>query len=213
MPRTIANVVDFIQYIVAKERGVFISPAQSTTNLDTGQLDYFEECFAAYGVDGTVHDALRPFRVYYQFTTDAAGMVTFPSDYMHLLGTAFTVAGSTVNEITMVNEDDFVSALTSSLRPVTNISPIARDTNNGFSIYPQQTQIGFFTYLRRPAIPVYDYTQVGRAITYNAAGSTQLEWLEVYWNNIIAKSLRYVGINMSEQDVSAFAEQYNAETK
>lgn len=213
MPRNISNLYDFYQYIVRKERGVFVTIQQFEQNLDAGQLDSFEEYFKAYGVDETIHDALRPFRVYYQFTSDAAGIVTFPSDYMHLVGTPFSVMGSTVNEITFINEDEFVNALNSQLRPVSLISPIALDTATGFRMWPSQLQIGFFTYLRRPAIPVFDYTQAGRVITYNAAGSTQLEWLEVYWNNIIAKALKYAGVNMDEQGVTEFADKYNQETQ
>lgn len=211
--RTIADIVDFVQYICRKERGIFITPAQCTSNLDAGQLDSFEEYFKLYGENQVIHDALRPFRVYYQFTSDSSGFVTFPSDYLHLVGTAFTVSGSTVNEITFPNEDEFISALKSQLRPVSLSDPIARDTDTGFSLYPQSTQIGFFTYLKRPDTPVYGYTQLGRVITYDPNTSTQLEWSDVYINNIIAKSLRYVGINMTEPEISQFAEMYNQETK
>ncbi len=213
MPRNISNLYDFYQYIVRKERGVFVTIPQFTQNLDAGQLDTLEFYSRQYGVDGTKHHALRPFRVYYMFTSDAAGIVTFPSDYQHILGTAYTVMGSTVNEITFVNDDEFVSALMSQLRPVSIYSPIAADRNNGFQIYPSQLQIGFFNYIRRPAIPVYGYTQAGRTITYDPLTSVQLEWNEVYQNNILAKALSYAGVNMDEKGVSDFANQYNAETR
>lgn len=213
MARNISSCVDFIQYLIRKERGVFQTPAQITTNLDAGQLDAFEEYFKPYGETQKIHDALRPFRVYYPFTSDAAGFVTYPSDYIHLLGTPFSVSGSTVNQVFFYNEDEFVNALNSQLRPVSLSSPIAVDTSTGFSLYPQSTQRGFFTYLRRPATPVYGYTQVGRVITYDPNTSTQLEWNEIYINNIIAKSLRYIGINMSEDEISKFAEMYNSETE
>jgi len=211
--RTIANIVDFVQYIVRKEKGVYLLPSQCTANLDVGQMDCFSEWFKPYGANQEIHDALRPFRTYVQFTSSAAGFVTFASDYLHLLGQPFTVTGSTVNRIDFVNEDELPFALTSQLRPVTTSYPIAVDTATGFSIYPQSTQTGFYTYLRRPATPVYGFSQVGRVITYDSATSTQLEWSDVYINNIIAKSLRYVGINMDEQGVSQFADQYNKETQ
>lgn len=210
--RNISNLYDFYQYVVRKERGVYQTPAQFTANLDAGQLDALEQYFRPYGENQTLHDALRPFRIYYQFTSNAAGFVTFPSDYLHILGTVFTVSGSTVNEISFYNEDDFINALNSQLRPVSLSKPIARDTATGFSIYPQSTQIGFFTYLKRPATPVYGYTQVGRAITYDPTTSTQLEWTDSYINNILAKALRYAGINMDEKGIYEFAEQYEKET-
>lgn len=213
MPRNINDVYNLYRYIVRKERSVFVTIPQFNQNMDAGQLDAFELYFKPYGTDETIHDALRPFRVYHQFTSDAAGIVTFPSDYQHLVGTPFSVMGSTVNEITFINEDEFVNALHSQLRPVSLLSPIALDTSNGFRMWPSQLQIGFFTYLRRPATPLLSVTQVDRTITYNPLTSVQLEWLEVYWNNIIARALKYAGVNMDEQGVSAFADQYEKETE
>lgn len=213
MARNISNVVDFMSYIVRKERGVMLLISDAVNALDVGQLDALEEYFKQYGVSQVVHDALKPFRVFYQFTSDAAGFVTYPAAVVHLLGTPWTVTGSTANGIRFVNEDELTTLFNSQLRPIDNSYPIAVDTAAGFSIYPQQTQIGYFWYLRRPVLPVYAYTQVGRAITYNSAGSTQLEWNEMYWNNIIARALKYVGVNMSEKEVSDFAAQYENETK
>jgi hypothetical protein len=213
MARNISTLYDFYQYILRKERGVFQSPAQFTTNLDAGQLDCFEEWFKPYGANQEIHDALRPFRTYQPFTSSSAGFVTFPSDYLHLLGQPFTVTGSTVNRIDFLNEDELPFALTSQLRPVTTAYPVAVDTSTGFSIYPQSTQTGAYFYLRRPATPVYGYTQSGRTITYNSATSTQLEWNEIYWNNILAKALKYAGVNMDEDGIYKYAEMYNQETK
>ena len=213
MARNLENIVDLYRYILRKERGAFITLPEVTANLDAGQLDALEGYFKLYGINQEVHDALRPFRVYYQFTTDSGGFVTYPSGYLHILGTAFTVSGSTVNEITFPNEDEWVSAINSQLRPIGLQSPIARDTNTGFSILPQTTQIGFFTYIRRPNTPVYATTQNGRAISFDAGNSVELEWSDVYINNIIAKGLRYAGVNMNEQGISQFAEMYNKETQ
>lgn len=213
MARTLDTLYDFYQYIIRKERGVFVTPPQFTANLDAGQMDAFEEWFRPYGVNQEVHDALRPFRIYQPFTSNAAGFVAFPPDYQHLLGQPFTVAGSTVNRVNFVNEDELPFALTSQGRPVSDAYPIAVDSDTGFSIFPQTQQIGAYFYLRRPATPVYGFTQVGRVVTYNPATSTQLEWNDAYINNILAKALRYAGVNMDEAGISEYANQYNQETK
>lgn len=213
MARTINDLYNFYQYIVRKERGVYVTIPQFNSNMDAGQMDAFMEYFKGYGANQEVHDALRVFKVYQPFTSDTAGFVTYPSNYFHLLGNPFTVAGSTVNTLKFVNEDELSFALTSQLRAVTNAYPIGVDTATGFSIYPQSTQTGAYFYLRRPATPNLAYTQAGRTITYDSATSTQLEWEEVYWNNILAKALRYAGINMDEKGISDFANQYNQETQ
>lgn len=213
MARTLDGYYNLYLYIVRKERGVMVTPAQFTQNLDAGQMDAFAEWFKLYGIDQSVHDALRPFRVYQTFTSSSDGFVTYPSNYFALLGTPYTVTGSSVREIKFLNEDEFAFALTSQLRPVTTSYPIAVDTATGFSIYPQSAQVGAYFYLRRPATPVYGYTQSGRVITYDSSTSTQLEWNELYINHIMAKALKYAGINLNEDGVYQYAEQFNQETK
>lgn len=211
--RSINDLYNFYQYVVRKERGVFVTIPQFNANMDGGQMDAFMEYFKGYGENQEVHDALRVFKVYQPFTSSAAGFVTYPSNYFHLLGSPFTVTGSTVNTLKFVNEDELSFALTSQLRAVTTAYPIGVDTSTGFSIYPQSTQSGAYFYLRRPATPVLAYTQSGRTITYDSANSVQLEWGETYWNNILAKALRYSGVNMDEKGISDFAEMYNKETQ
>jgi len=213
MARNINDLYNFFRYIVRKERGVFITMPQFTTNLDAGQLDAFQEWFAPWADTQILHDALKPFRVYYQFTSNAAGFVTMPDDYEHMLGAAFTVTGSTMNEITFVNDNEWVFAINSQQRPVSLSKPVALDTSDGFSLYPQSTQIGFFNYLKRPNTPVLAYNLVNRQVVYDAANSVQLQWQDSYINNILAKALVYVGVNMDEQGIAAFATQYNQETK
>lgn len=211
--RNINDYYNLYLYILKKERGVYVSPSEFCQNLDAGQMDCFEQWFKPYGANQQIHDALRDFRVYQPFTSDSSGFVTFPSDYIHLLGNPFTVTGSTVNTVEFINEDELSFALTSQLRPVTTAYPIAVDTAIGFSLYPQSQQTGAYFYLRRPVTPVLAFTQVGRVLTYDSAGSTQLEWNEIYINNILARALKYAAINMSDEMVSKYADQYNQETQ
>lgn len=213
MARNIGNLYDFYIYIVRKERGTMVLPSQFNSNMDAGQMDAFAQWFLLYGKDQEIHDALRPFRVYQPFTSNSAGFVTYQSDYLHLLGQPFTVAGSTVNRIDFLNEDELPFALTSQARPLDNSYPIAVDSSNGFSIYPQQTQTGAYFYLRRPVAPVFGFTQSGRDIDYDVSTSTQLEWNELYVNNILAKALEYAGVNMDEAGIYQYAQQYDMEGK
>lgn len=211
--RNINDICTFVQYIVRKERGVFISFDQICTNLDVAQLNVLEDYFKMYAVNQIIHDAIKNFRVYLQFTTNASGFLDYESDYLHLLGNPFTVSGSTINALTIVNEDEFVSALTSQLRPTTITRPLAKHTSTGLSLYPQVVQTGFYNYLRRPATPNLVYVQSGRTIVYDPVFSTQLEWGDNYINAIISKSLSFAGINMAEPEINQFAQQFNQESE
>lgn len=212
MARNISQIVDFIQYIVRKERGVFITPAQATANLDAAQLDCFEDWFDLYGRTQDIHDALIPFRIPYQTTSDANGIVTFPADYVHILGSPYIT--SSYEPIRFYNEDEWPNAVNSQLRPATTTKPIAIDTSDGFDMYPNATYTVRFVYLRRPVTPVYATIvggSNGRTLLYDAANSVQLEWNDAFVNKIIAVSLKYTGINMDEDKIVAFGEQYQKE--
>jgi len=212
MARSINDIHTLITFIERKERGVFTAPAEKDMLLNAGQLEVYEDYFKMYGINQVVHDALNPFKVNYQFTSAADGTVTLPANYLHLLPNVFTVTGSTVNNVRFVNEDEYVNAITSQLRPVTTTKPIAKDYGRGFNLYPQVQQIGFLTYLRIPAVPVFAYTQNGRVITYDAGASTQIEFGDVYIDKIIAKALGYLGINLSEQDITQFGFEKDKQT-
>ncbi len=183
-------------------------------------LDAVEEWFSGYGRSQKLHDALRLLRKYQPFTSDSSGFVLFPSNYIHLLGTPATIYGSTVTKPMFINEDEFNFAITSQLRPVDIANPILVDyatevsgvSVGGFSIYPQVTHIGFYWYLRLPVSAQLVVIQTGRVLTYDPVNSVQLETNEMYYDNIIAKALKFSGINMSEGEVIQFGQQYSAET-
>jgi hypothetical protein len=213
MAYNINDVYNFLVFIVRKERGVFITIPEAMQTIDNAQLEATEDWFSQYGVTQIIHDAIRKLRSQVQFTSASDGQVTFASDYLHMIGNPYTVTGSTINAVRFVNEDELPFALTSQLRPVSTAKPIAKDTAVGFQIYPQSTQTGFYNYLRRPVTPVLGYTQTGRTITYNPNTSVQLEFTDVYINNIIARALKFWGINMAEQDIQQFAQLQTQETK
>jgi hypothetical protein len=183
--------------------------------LDNAQLEAVEEWFSTYGTTQIIHDAIRKLRVQKSFTSDSTGLVTFDADYLHLIGGAYTVSGSTINNVRFLNEDELALALKSQLRAVSTSNPIAIDASVGFRLYPAATQAGIYNYLRRPATPVLGYTQASgsRTITYDPLTSTQLEFTDVYINNIISRALKFWGINMAEQDIQQFAQIQTQETK
>ena len=213
MAYNINDVYNFLVFIVRKERGVFITIPEAMQTIDNAQLEATEDWFSQYGVTQIIHDAIRKLRSQVQFTSNPDGSVDFVSDYLHMIGNPYTVTGSTINAVRFVNEDELPYALTSQLRTVSTSKPIAKDRSTGFQLYPQVLQTGFYNYLRRPATPVLGYTQTGRTITYNPNTSTQLEFTDVYINNIIARALKFWGINMAEQDIQQFAQLQTQETK
>lgn len=212
MAKQLSAIYQFMVDIARKERGVMLTIPKAMEYLNTAQLDCYEDWFKVYGQNNEIHEALLPFKKTVPFASNSSGFIDYPADAIHLL-TMYKVLGSTIYQIRWVNEDELVNALASQLRPVSTTKPIARDDDGGIQVYPQSSLVGTMIYLKRPTDVNLAYTQVGRTITYDDNASTQFEFLDVYVNNIIARALLFVGVNMSDQEVAQFSQLYQKETE
>ncbi len=111
--------------------------------------------------------------------------------------------------VSFVNEDELSDRLNSQTKQPTRTAPIADIVDVGwYNLYPQVVHAGTIYYLKRPDVPVFGYTQAGRAITYDPNTSTQLEWTEPYLNDVIFLALRFLGINLSNEYLNEVMTQY-----
>jgi hypothetical protein len=111
--------------------------------------------------------------------------------------------------IKMTNEDERSNKLNSQIDPPLPTAPLGEIVApRTIRLYPANNNyIGSVSYMRRPKKPVYGYSIVGgRNIVYDPINSVQLEWRDTDINMILIKALLSVGINLSDAEVSQFAE-------
>lgn len=216
---------DIILFYLNKAQNGYVSHEEIDGVLDKAQLVLFNQYHTnpklpnqaqamLYGESQRIDDALSTFKAKYTFTpvTSPSGIITLPANYMHLLSLYTTVysnalARNVYSGVQVLSEEELIERLESQVIPVSLEDPIAiMNSQNMIQLFPEQGQTGGVYYLRRPATPVFAYTQSGRVITYNQAGSTQLEWRDFDINNIIAIALSYYGLNLSSNEVMQFAE-------
>jgi hypothetical protein len=116
--------------------------------------------------------------------------------------------------VKMTNEDEIGDRLNSQINPPLATAPVGQMVEaRSIQLYPSNVvYTGFITYMRRPVKPVYGYSVVGgRTIVYEPINSVQLEWKDSDINAILLKGLASIGINLSDQEVSQFAELKSAE--
>jgi hypothetical protein len=58
MARTLDVIHDFIDFMVRKERGAFISPPEIDVLLDNAQMEFYESLIDLYAATQKIHDAL-----------------------------------------------------------------------------------------------------------------------------------------------------------
>lgn len=207
------SVYDLTNYIIRKQRGAFQTYPELDNIFNLGQLDLLSEYNDEYALTGKINNAVEPFKKNLQFTltTSAGGLITIPTDYLYPLMSYTqwydnTAQETKFGEVRFYNENEWINAVNSQLRPATLRKPAAKVIAGKVELYPQKPNVGILNYLKKPNAPVYSYTQVGRVITYNPLTSTQLEWLDMQIPKLIMKALSYIGINLNEQLITQFAE-------
>jgi len=216
----ISEIHDFIDIITSQERGGFNTPAEKDVALDRANMTLFEYYRPIYAKSIEAKEALAPFRVKYDYTTNGTGEITLSSgqEYVRLLAMDVMVTDSNAASgfnpdrrypVEFVNEDELANRLNSQNKQPTATAPIADTHGIGwYNLYPQQVHAGTIFFLKRPQAPVYGYTQTGRVITYDANSSTQLLWTEPYLNKVIFLALRYLGINLDNDKLVKYATEF-----
>lgn len=216
---------DTILYYLNKDQTGYVTHSEIDQVLDKAQLALFNQYHTnpklpskaqaiLYGESQRIDDALSVFKEKYSFTTStsSSGIISLPTNYMHLLSLYTTVYSSQLGRniysaVQVLSEEELIERLESQVIPVSLEDPIAiMNSQNKIQLFPEQGQSGAVYYLRRPATPVFAYTQSGRTVTYNQSGSVQLEWKDFDLNNLIALALSYYGLNLSAAEVIQFAE-------
>jgi hypothetical protein len=230
---------DTILYYLNKEQNGYVTHEEIDQVLDKAQLALFNQYHtnprlpsqvqaSLYGESQRIDDALSLFKARHTFTgggspvnITSGGVVTMPSNYMHLISMYTTVFNATLSRnvysgVQVLNEEELIERLESQVIPVSVDDPIAiMNASNQIQLFPEQAQSGGVYYFRRPVAPRFGYSQSGRTVTYNPlaydpstqpTGSTQLEWRDYDVNNIISIALSYYGLNLSSQEVMQFAQ-------
>ena len=211
----ISEALDFLNFWIGKEKGAYFTVSELENLLDNGQMAYYSDIKARYATSQLIKEILSPFKRNYDFTPSdtISGYIVIPSDsdYLDLLSLQiqYQISNTTVYvAVPVVNEDERADKLRSQVDPVTITSPFAEMFIPRFiKLYPTAGYTGTATYLKRPIRPVFAYTLIsGRAIVYDPVNSVQMEWRVTEQVPVLLKALSSMGINLSDQQVSQFAE-------
>lgn len=206
----------FLQFWINKEQGAFFTFAELDMVVDRAQMSLYNDYYDKFGASQRLNDALSPFKREFQFTNASSptGLIILPDEYQNLLSVHTVVQDARTGlprnrPVPILNEDEKVARDNSQIYPPSLWDPYAMIAQNwDIQLYPKVPMAGTVFYLTRPPAPFYSYVVVsGRVPVYNPALSVQLAWAEKDVDSILIKALSYLGINISEQDVLAYAEQ------
>lgn len=215
---TLEQGYDFLNFWINKYLGSWYTPEELDLIVDRGQMSLFSELLPEYATSQRIQDALAPFLATYDFSTGntVSGYIVVPSNsnYIQLLDIQiqFSISTRTVYAgVPILNKDERANRLNSQTDPVTTTSPVAEMiAPRYFRMYPTSGYTGTVTYFRRPLAPQFAYNTIsGRVIVFDEANSVNLEWSEHMQNSVYLKALSSIGINLSDQEITQYAEAKN----
>lgn len=200
----INEIHDFINDLLMKEQGGYQPHPTIDTALYRASMWKFRKLLPLYETNEQVETALAPFKSELSFATDINGLYTIPggSNFQRLngMGISFTDStGAHTRGVSFVSDDEWEDAKNSQLRKPTITNPVVlRKGVGGFEFSHAAVYAGKVRFLRTPVAPKYNFTKTGRVVTYNPTGSVNLEWDEKEQNEVIIKSLEFLGLNLGE---------------
>ncbi len=189
-----------------------------------------------YGKSKAIHTHLMPFKTTYQYNsndydsttnehgTGPEGEVVMPSDFecmvsLHSQEYSNALLKNVYRPVEFLNEDELSERLDSDILPITDTYPVAVlrgvggevnsiDIGSKYKVqlWPKNGQNGEYTYLKRPASPVFAFALSGRTVSYDASGSTQLEWNDSATYNIIYKTCEILGVTIEDEVAVQYAQ-------
>lgn len=186
--------------VVDKDRNGYLSPEEAGGFLDDGQMLFYAKCktqdFEYY------EEALRAFTKKTSLTANSAGLVTPPADYSDI-NEIYRVVNGQRHLVEQVKPNELSYRLGSAIEPVSYQNPICIALNTGIQLYPNQANTIELYYTAKPNKPVIGYTTSGvNGITYNAGTSTQLDFENTYWTQIMLYALAFAGVNLDNPGVT-----------
>lgn len=195
------QVIDTVKLVLNKERKGSIKDSQILTALRIGQWNFYDRQLMILRSGGEIPSSLRSFEKTASVTI-TAGVGATPTDFVKEI--SFTSAtGATKFEGEFLPTPEYDDRLRSAILIPTLNDPIAKIEGTVITVNPTDTSINL-TYLRKPIDPVLTQTidADGRGTTVNLATSTDLDFPQEYYPDIIKESLVWIGIKQQDQEVT-----------
>lgn len=212
------TVYKIIQYITAKNQQGYVAPADFNLMINAAQnqyLDYLLGEFQQYqpgravprvqfGMNETIRQSLTPLidapsPLLFSFN----GFSAYTSDFQQVDAIYW---GPNNERVRFASQDRFDSYLNSVIDPIAS-NPIYILTRTGFQFYPITMNAALISYVKTPASIVWAYTPniaTGNP-DYDPANSVDPVWFDSDMDQIIARSLLMIGVNLQASMVSQYA--------
>ena len=187
-----------------------ISPEQFNHYLKQANIELFKQLYgfvkeqSGWEVSNQVKDSLRHFKTAdTSLSLDANGRASYPADYFHQ-DDLKSVVGSNVYKVTVVSSNKSSEIRADSIYFPTSTYPICELNDTYIQFYPVDLTGVYMTYLRYPTEPEYvtEYDTNKGINVYDSNNSTELEWGDEHYIDIIRIILGYMDIAVGTGEIA-----------
>jgi hypothetical protein len=202
---TIDFIVTFIRVLFNKYRRGLFKLADVTTAIEAAQLEFYNEHLKMYreSNNNVIPQPIKKFVSSPSQITLINGVGSVPANFTKEI--TFTTDAGYEGEC--LHPEEFDDRKRSLILPPTSEQPILKVVDGKVYVEPASVDKIFLTYFRTPNAFVYATTTDGdgRGYTFNAGGSTDIEFGREYAVDIAKRACVYLGIGYQNPDVAQIA--------
>ncbi len=203
----------FVQAVQNKvNSGNSVTVSQFNAFCHQAQLLLFEKDRLIFLKTGDMSDFLSWFLVNAVLNPDVTtGYLSYPANYQHTAGIRSYYNGKE-RPVDLVENKAWGEVIASELMAPTKIFPKYTEFADEYRFLPRDIGIVMLDYWKEPVKPIWNYTIVNNKEVYTATGSVDFEWGAYSVNAVAANYLKLIGCNISDQHLSAFANELSKES-
>lgn len=205
----IDNIHQRIRLYLSKARSGYFSPEEIDEAVFIASKSLFNDLKGKYESNQEISDHLSPFKS--DPTTLAVGIngqATKPSDYSYV--SSITSGDNYVN-VDIVDEAFRANRINDPICGPSSDYPIVTIYKTYFQFNPTNLTNVQLTYLKEPVKPRWGYIIVSNVPVFQESGGVtgdtiDIEWDEDVLNEIEAKTLSVLGVNLREESITQYGE-------
>jgi len=210
----IEDLHDFIRGTIKKNYGGFVSPNDIDRAINRAQFDLFDQLVKNYKKTELFdYDHIFLKQSNFSITNSDNGVKSLSSidaNFIEAITFYYKDSSNNLHEGNLMKWDSFIDRKNSSIvPPVINTStsdfkPIATIYDGQIEVAPRPSSGTYnfvLLYFKKPTNGVYGYTESNGVITQNQGTSTDLDWDERSFSDIVNRALTYLGFPIKDAEI------------
>jgi len=210
----IEDLHDFIRGTIKKNYGGFVSPNDIDRAINRAQFDLFDQLVKNYKKTELFdYDHIFLKQSNFSITNNDNGVKSLSSidaNFIEAITFYYKDSSNNLHEGNLMKWDSFIDRKNSSIVPpiistaTSDFKPIATIYDGQIEVAPRPpsgTYNFVLLYFKKPTNGVYGYTESNGVITQNQSASTDLDWDERSFSDIVNRALTYLGFPIKDAEI------------